>query len=95
MLPLANHSDCLPCPALPPFQAAAAKTRTVQYLQDTKLVGAPATVQVGAGRRSVAPGAPLPSSTLGSAFPLPPPSPTVWLPLPPCLHRRLGRSARR
>lgn len=30
-------------------QAAAAKTRTVQYLQDTKLVGAPATVQVGAG----------------------------------------------
>lgn len=27
-------------------QAAAAKTRTVQYLQDTKLVGAPTTVQV-------------------------------------------------
>lgn len=31
-------------------QAAAAKTRTVQYLQDTKLVGAPTTVQVRSAR---------------------------------------------
>ncbi|KAL4451986.1 hypothetical protein ABPG75_007648 [Micractinium tetrahymenae] len=34
-------------------QAAAAKTRTVQYLQDTKLVGAPATVQIGQKRKEV------------------------------------------
>jgi hypothetical protein len=34
-------------------QAAATKTRTVQYLQDTKLVGAPTTVQIGQKRKEV------------------------------------------
>lgn len=34
-------------------QAAAVKTRTVQYLQDTKLVGAPSTVQIGQKRKEV------------------------------------------
>lgn len=35
-------------------QAAAQKTRTVQYLQDSKLVGAPTTVQIGQKRKEVA-----------------------------------------
>lgn len=34
-------------------EAAAVKTRTVQYLQDTKLVGAPTTVQIGQKRKEV------------------------------------------
>ncbi|PSC71197.1 transcription initiation factor IIF subunit beta [Micractinium conductrix] len=34
-------------------QAAAVKTRTVQYLQDTKLIGAPTTVQIGQKRKEV------------------------------------------
>lgn len=49
-------------------QAAAVKSRTVQYLQDTKVVGAPSTVQVGRGAGLLSGGGGCAAATIALAW---------------------------